>query len=175
MMPSPVLAAPRRRPGLPAAVAAGLAGALLSVGCDAAARPKAPNLREALDEPARAAADRDAAPDLDGGVAWLNTAGPLSIHKDLKGKVVLLDFWTLCCINCIHIMPDLAKLEKKYPNELVVIGVHSPKFDSEKLTANIRKAVLRYQIDHPVINDADHTIWDRYEVDAWPTMVLIDP
>jgi thiol-disulfide isomerase/thioredoxin len=116
-----------------------------------------------------------AAPELDGGLAWLNTGGPLSLKKDLKGKIVLLDFWTLCCINCIHIMPDLAKLEKKYPNELVVIGVHSPKFESEKLTANIRKAVLRYQIEHPVVNDADHKIWDRYEVDAWPTMVLIDP
>jgi DNA-binding beta-propeller fold protein YncE len=116
-----------------------------------------------------------AAPELDGGIAWLNTGGPLSIKKDLKGKIVLLDFWTLCCINCIHVLPDLAKLEKKYANELVVIGVHSPKFDSEKLTSSIRKAVLRYQIEHPVVNDADHTIWDRYEVDAWPTMVLIDP
>ena len=116
-----------------------------------------------------------AAPELDGGVAWLNSAGPLSLKKDLKGKVVLLDFWTLCCINCIHIMPDLAKLEKKYANELVVIGVHSPKFENEKETSSIRKAILRYQIEHPVINDADHAIWDRYEVDAWPTLVLIDP
>ncbi len=115
------------------------------------------------------------APDLDGGIAWLNTGGPLSLKKDLKGKIVILDFWTLCCINCIHILPDLAKLEKKYANELVVIGVHSPKFENEKVTASIRKAVLRYQIEHPVVNDADHAIWDRYEVDAWPTMVLIDP
>jgi thiol-disulfide isomerase/thioredoxin/DNA-binding beta-propeller fold protein YncE len=116
-----------------------------------------------------------AAPELDGGVAWLNSAGPLSMKKDLKGKVVLLDFWTLCCINCIHIMPDLAKLEKKYANELVVIGVHSPKFENEKETNSIRKAILRYQIEHPVINDADHSIWNRYQVDAWPTLVLIDP
>src|SRR5829696_8929627 len=65
-----------------------------------------------------------AAPELDGGVAWLNTGGPLSLKKDLKGKIVLLDFWTLCCINCIHILPDLAKLEKKYANYLVVIGLH---------------------------------------------------
>ncbi|MBY0459755.1 MAG: redoxin domain-containing protein, partial [Gemmataceae bacterium] len=107
--------------------------------------------------------------------AWLNTAGPVSLKKDLKGKVVILDFWTLCCINCIHIMPDLAKLEKKYPNELVVIGVHSPKFENEKDTASIRKAILRYQIEHPVVNDADHKIWDRYDVDAWPTLVVIDP
>lgn len=116
-----------------------------------------------------------AAPELEGGSAWLNSAGPLSLKKDLKGKIVILDFWTLCCINCIHIMPDLAKLEKKYPNELVVIGVHSPKFENEKETASIRKAILRYQIEHPVVNDADHKIWDKYEVDAWPTLVVIDP
>jgi thiol-disulfide isomerase/thioredoxin len=65
------------------------------------------------------------APELDGGVAWFNTGKPLKL-KDLRGKIVLLDFWTLCCINCMHIMPELAKLEKKYPNQLVVIGVHSP-------------------------------------------------
>jgi thiol-disulfide isomerase/thioredoxin len=118
--------------------------------------------------------DRPAAPDLDGGTAWLNSAGPLKI-ADLKGKIVLLDFWTLCCINCIHTLPDLAKLEKKYANELVVVGVHSAKFESEKSTPNIRKAILRYEIAHPVVNDADHKIWDRYGVQSWPTLVLIDP
>ena len=115
------------------------------------------------------------APELDGGIAWLNTGGPISLKKDLKGKIVLLDFWTLCCINCIHIMPDLARLEKKYPNELVVIGVHSAKFDNEKDTSSIRKAILRYQIEHPVINDADHKVWDAYDIEAWPTLYLIDP
>jgi YVTN family beta-propeller protein len=118
--------------------------------------------------------DRPAAPDLDGGVAWLNTSGPLKM-SDLKGKVVLLDFWTLCCINCIHVMPDLARLEKKYPNELVVIGVHSAKFDNEKDTQSIRKAVLRYELAHPVVNDADHKIWNRFGVNSWPTLVVIDP
>jgi thiol-disulfide isomerase/thioredoxin len=118
---------------------------------------------------------KQAAPELEGGLAWLNTGGPLSIKKDLKGKIVLLDFWTLCCINCIHIMPDLARLEKKYPNELVVIGVHSAKFENEKDTKSIRKAILRYQIEHPVINDANHKVWDAYDVEAWPTLVLIDP
>ena len=103
------------------------------------------------------------APSLEGGTAWLNTAGPLKI-ADLKGKIVLLDFWTLCCINCIHTLPDLAKLEKKYANELVIIGVHAAKFESEKNTQNIRKAILRYEIAHPVVNDADHVIWDRYGV-----------
>lgn len=114
------------------------------------------------------------APDLSGGVAWLNTGGSLEL-KDLKGKVVLLDFWTLCCINCIHCIPDLHKLEKKYANELVVIGVHSPKFENEKETRSIRKAIQRYEVRHPIVNDANRKIWERYEVDSWPTMVLIDP
>ncbi|HEY1379804.1 MAG TPA: thioredoxin-like domain-containing protein [Gemmataceae bacterium] len=114
------------------------------------------------------------APELDGGVAWLNTAGPIKL-ADLKGKVVVLDFWTFCCINCIHTLPDLAKLEKKYEKELVVIGVHSAKFDAEKDTENIRKAMLRYQITHPVVNDADHKIWDAYGIDSWPSLAVIDP
>lgn len=114
------------------------------------------------------------APELDGGVAWLNTAGPLRL-KDLRGKVVLLDFWTFCCINCIHVMPDLARLEKKYPNELVVIGVHSAKFENEKNTDAIRKAILRYEIAHPVINDAHLALWRAYRVRSWPSFVVIDP
>ncbi len=116
----------------------------------------------------------DKAPELEGGLAWINTGNPVKL-KDLRGKIVIIDFWTLCCINCIHTLPDLAKLEKKYANQLVVIGVHSPKFDSEKETNSIRKAVLRYEIHHPVVNDADRKIWDAYEATAWPTLVLIDP
>lgn len=115
------------------------------------------------------------APELEGGFGWINSAGPIKIHKDLKGKVVVLDFWTLCCINCIHTLPDLAKLEKKYEKELVVIGVHSAKFENEKNTESIRKAVLRYQIKHPVVNDAEMKIWDKYSVSSWPTLAVIDP
>lgn len=118
--------------------------------------------------------ERIKAPELEGGVAWLNTAGPLLL-RDLRGKVVLLDFWTLCCINCIHTLPDLARLEKKYPNELVVIGVHSAKFENEKNSESIRKAILRYEIAHPVVNDANMRIWRTYGVRSWPTLVLIDP
>ncbi len=113
------------------------------------------------------------APELEGGTAWLNTGKPLTL-KDLKGKVVLLDFWTLCCINCIHIMPDLEKLEKKYANELVVIGVHSAKFENEKNSESIRKAILRYGLRHPVVNDADQKIWTAYGCESWPTFILID-
>ena len=114
------------------------------------------------------------APELSGGRGWLNTDKPLSL-AGLKGKVVLLDFWTYGCINCMHIIPDLKKLEKKYPNELVVIGVHSAKFENEKDTENIRRIVLRYEIEHPIVNDADFAIWKAYAVDAWPTRYLIDP
>lgn len=114
------------------------------------------------------------APELTGGRGWLNTDKPLSLAA-LKGKVVLLDFWTYGCINCMHIIPDLKKLEKKYPNELVVIGVHSAKFENEKDTENIRRIILRYEIEHPIVNDADFKIWNAYAVNAWPTRYLIDP
>jgi thiol-disulfide isomerase/thioredoxin len=114
------------------------------------------------------------APELSGDRGWLNTDKPLSL-AGLKGKVVLLDFWTYGCINCMHIIPDLKKLEKKYPNELVVIGVHSAKFENEKDTENIRRIILRYEIEHPIVNDADFAIWKSYAVNAWPTRYLIDP
>ena len=114
------------------------------------------------------------APELTGDRGWLNTDKPLSL-AGLKGKVVLLDFWTYGCINCIHIIPDLKKLEQKYPNELVVIGVHSAKFENEKDTDNIRQIILRYEIEHPIVNDADFAIWKSYAVKAWPTRYLIDP
>lgn len=114
------------------------------------------------------------APELAGGRSWLNTDKPLQL-AGLRGKVVLLDFWTYGCINCVHIIPDLKRLEAKYANELVVIGVHSAKFDNEKETENIRRIILRYEIEHPVVNDAHFAIWQAYAVRAWPTQVLIDP
>ncbi|HEX3250932.1 MAG TPA: thioredoxin-like domain-containing protein [Pyrinomonadaceae bacterium] len=114
------------------------------------------------------------APEITGGRGWLNTDKPLSITA-LKGKVVLLDFWTYGCINCIHIIPDLKKLEAKYANQLVVIGIHSAKFQNEKETENIRHIILRYEIEHPVYNDSEYAVWQSYGVRAWPTQVLIDP
>ncbi len=112
-------------------------------------------------------------PSLKGGVGWINS-GPISL-PELRGKIVLLDFWTFCCINCHHILPDLAKLEEKYKNELVVIGVHTAKFDAERDTENIRRKVREYRIKHPVVNDANQVIWRHFGVQSWPTLVLIDP
>ena len=101
------------------------------------------------------------APELSGAIAWLNVPAPLSL-KALRGKVVLLDFWTYGCINCIHILPDLKKLEASFRDELVVIGVHAAKFDNEKATENIRQIIRRYEIEHPVANDAEFRIWRAY-------------
>jgi len=114
------------------------------------------------------------APDFPAGLAWLN-APPLSLAQ-LKGKIVLLDFWTYCCINCMHVIPDLKYLEEKYAGRpLVVIGVHSAKFTNEKEVANIRQAVLRYEVEHPVVVDSDFTVWQQYAVRAWPTVAMVDP
>ncbi len=110
----------------------------------------------------------------EGGAGWLNTSGDITI-KDLRGKIVLVDFWTYCCINCMHVLPDLAYLEKKFPEELVVIGVHSAKFETEKDTENIRQAIMRYDIEHPVVNDNRMVIWSKFGTRAWPTLALIDP
>ena len=114
------------------------------------------------------------APEINTKYGWLNTDKAYTI-KDLRGKIVLLDFWTFGCINCQHIIPDLKKLEKEFPDELVVIGVHSAKFDSEKNTQKIREAVLKFGIEHPVVNDADYKVWESYAANAWPTVTLISP
>jgi YVTN family beta-propeller protein len=114
------------------------------------------------------------APEINTQYGWLNTDKSYSI-KDFRGKIVLLDFWTFGCINCQHIIPDLKKLEKEFANELVVIGIHSAKFDSEKNTQKIREAILKFGIEHPVVNDADYKVWDNYTANAWPTVALISP
>ncbi len=106
--------------------------------------------------------------------SWLNVSRPL-VAEELHGRIILLDFWTFCCINCIHVIPDLQYLETKFGHQLTVIGVHSAKFQNEKDTENIRKAILRYGIEHPVINDADFRVWKNYAVRAWPTLILINP
>lgn len=108
------------------------------------------------------------------GSQWLNVSRDLK-SDDFRDRIVLLDFWTYCCINCIHIIPELAKLEKEFKDDLLVVGVHSAKFDNEKDTDQIRQAILRYGIEHPVVNDKDFRIWRSFEVRSWPTLVLLKP
>ncbi len=113
-------------------------------------------------------------PQLPDDFEWLNTSGPIKL-TDLRGKFVIFDFWTYCCINCIHVLPELKKLEREFPNELVVIGVHSAKFENERDTKNIEEAILRYEIEHPVINDPELKLWRMFGVQSWPTILMVDP
>ncbi|XP_022747672.1 protein SUPPRESSOR OF QUENCHING 1, chloroplastic isoform X1 [Durio zibethinus] len=114
-------------------------------------------------------------PEFPAKLDWLNTA-PLQFQRDLQGKVVLLDFWTYCCINCMHVLPDLEFLEKKYKDKpFTVVGVHSAKFDNEKDLEAIRNAVLRYGITHPVVNDGDMYLWRELGVNSWPTFAIVGP
>ncbi|XP_027707948.1 NHL repeat-containing protein 2 isoform X1 [Vombatus ursinus] len=118
-----------------------------------------------------------AVPEFPEGLEWLNTEGSISVYKDLCGKIVVLDFFTYCCINCIHLLPDLHALEHKYTDKdgLLIVGVHSAKFPNEKVLDNIKSAVLRYNITHPVVNDANAFLWQDLEVSCWPTLVILGP
>ncbi len=131
-------------------------------------------MTDEIPEPEPAPQGPIAAPGLDGAAEWLNVASPITLPQ-LRGKVVLLDFWTYGCINCMHILRDLKTLEERFAEELVVIGVHSPKFTNERSSENLKRILVRYEIEHPVANDASHEIWKRYGVQFWPTRVIIDP
>jgi len=93
----------------------------------------------------------------------------------MRGRFVLLDFWAFCCVNCLHVLDELRPLEEKYAGELVVLGVHSPKFVHEADPDALAAAVERYQVDHPVLDDPELVTWQAYTARAWPTLVLVDP
>ncbi len=114
------------------------------------------------------------APEFPTGLDWINVPAPLTMAS-LHGKIVILDFWTYGCINCIHMIPTLQRLEAQYGDALVIIGVHSAKFANEGSTTSIRQIVQRYGLEHPVINDSDFRVWQAYGINAWPTFVVIDP
>ncbi|MFG1896061.1 NHL domain-containing thioredoxin family protein [Micromonospora zamorensis] len=114
------------------------------------------------------------APELHGR-GWLNTGGRDLKLADLRGKIVLADFWTFCCINCLHVLDELRPLEEKYGDVLVVIGVHSPKFEHEKDADALAAAVERYGVHHPVLDDPEMEMWQQYAARAWPTLSVIDP
>ena len=109
------------------------------------------------------------------GRGWLNTGGAAYSIGELRGRFVLLDFWTFCCVNCLHVLEELRPVEEKYADELVVVGVHSPKFVHEADPAALAAAVERYGVHHPVLDDPELVTWEAYTARAWPTLVLVDP
>ena len=109
------------------------------------------------------------------GRNWLNTGGRQLGLEELRGKIVLLDFWTFCCINCLHVLDELRPLEEKYSDVLVTVGVHSPKFEHEADPVALAAAVERYEITHPVLDDPELETWQAYTARAWPTLVVLDP
>jgi thiol-disulfide isomerase/thioredoxin len=112
-------------------------------------------------------------PDLSGAVGWLNSP-PLS-SKSLKGKVVLVDFWTYSCINCLRALPYVEGWAAKYKDAgLVVIGVHTPEFAFEKERANVEKAVRDLKVNYPVAIDSDYKIWQAFNNEYWPAHYFID-
>ncbi|MCY4538287.1 MAG: thioredoxin-like domain-containing protein [Chloroflexi bacterium] len=113
-------------------------------------------------------------PEFPTGLDWINVDNPLTM-QGLLGKIVIFDFWTYGCINCLHVIPVLEQVEKKFANEVVVIGVHSAKFENEGQTENLREIVQRYGIHHPVINDKDFQVWGDYGARAWPTIAIVNP
>jgi thiol-disulfide isomerase/thioredoxin len=105
---------------------------------------------------------------------WLGTDVPLTLER-LRGQVVVLDFWSYCCINCHHVLPVLRQLEERHAGQpLVVVGVHSAKFPAEQIGDNVRRAVQRHEIRHPVVLDGEHEVWEEYAIRSWPTVVVVD-
>lgn len=109
------------------------------------------------------------------GRGWLNTGGRDLALADLRGRIVVLDFWTFCCINCLHVLDELRELEAEHRDVLVVVGVHSPKFVHEADPVALAAAVDRYEVHHPVLDDPELVTWSAYTARAWPTLVVIDP
>ncbi|MEU0087303.1 NHL domain-containing thioredoxin family protein [Streptomyces sp. NPDC006274] len=135
-------------------------------------------MNDAAPAPTPAPAPRRArvrAPELIGKGGWLNTGGNDLALAGLRGRIVILDFWTFCCINCLHVLDELRELEEKHRDTVVIIGVHSPKFVHEAEHQAVVDAVERYQVHHPVLDDPELATWKQYAVRAWPTLVVIDP
>ncbi|CAI2361760.1 unnamed protein product [Moneuplotes crassus] len=107
---------------------------------------------------------------------WFNTE-PLSLRKELKDKLVVIDFWTYCCINCLHVLPDLEWLENKYSDEagIAFVGCHSAKFSNEKESDKVQEAVRKYDVKHPVFNDKEMIFWEQLERNSWPSIAILSP
>ncbi|WP_083283125.1 NHL domain-containing thioredoxin family protein [Humibacillus sp. DSM 29435] len=109
------------------------------------------------------------------GRGWLGTGGQALSLEGLRGRVVVLDFWTFCCVNCLHALDELRAVEALFPDVLTIIGVHSPKFEHEADPDAVVAAVERYGVTHPVLDDPELVTWRAYTARAWPTLVVVDP
>ncbi|MGV9895721.1 NHL domain-containing thioredoxin family protein, partial [Streptomyces tendae] len=115
------------------------------------------------------------APELAGRGGWINTGGRELSIAALRGRIVVLDFWTFCCVNCLHALDELRGLEERHRDTVVIVGVHSPKFTHEAEHRAVLDAVERYGVGHPVLDDPERVTWRQYAVRAWPTLAVIDP
>ena len=99
------------------------------------------------------------------------------MEEHLKGKFLVVDFWTSCCINCIHVLAELEELELKFKDfpEVAFIGVHSAKFDKEEAAHILRQAIVRYDVKHACINDCKFDVWNTFKLNNWPTLLLVGP
>ena len=112
------------------------------------------------------------APEISGGV-WINSE-PLKL-KDLRGRVVLVEFWTFACYNCRNTLPAVKSWDTRYRDQgLTIIGVHTPELDHEKEIENVRAEVASLGINYPVVTDNDYSTWKAYGVQAWPTLFVLD-
>jgi thiol-disulfide isomerase/thioredoxin len=119
-------------------------------------------------------AERDArlAPEIASG-EWINSE-PLKL-ENLRGRVVLVDFWTFGCYNCRNTLPTLKRFDETYrARGLTVIGIHSPEFDREKIIGQVRREISSLGIKYPVVTDNDYDTWRAYNVEAWPTVIILD-
>ncbi len=119
------------------------------------------------------ASDAAPAPPLASSGTWINSE-PLTLES-LRGRVVLLDFWSYRCPYCRNALPELSRLDKRFGKRgLTVIGIHSPMMESDKVLANVRTQVSALGVRYPVVTDNGHQLWDAFEMEAWPTVVLLD-
>jgi thiol-disulfide isomerase/thioredoxin len=107
-------------------------------------------------------------------LTWFNVSRPLG-WDDLRGRAVLLDFFTPGCINCVHMLPAEKQLEDHFGKRLVVIGIDSPKFSASKTTQGLEAFIQRYDLRHPIVLDPEMDLWNAYGVQAWPTLILVGP